>query len=136
MYIVFVTVTFNLTFDFDKMTLSGEMKLEIIKKYYSNDKSPTKTRRFLQKLYPKVKELRNLNVKTIYRLVKKFETDFSLLPRRPTGRPKSVVVDKNVEKIKRSLEHNSKRSVRELSRQTNLSSSTVWRILKVFRPLN
>ena len=132
MYIV--TVTFNLTFDFDKMTLSGEMKLEIIKKYYSNNKSPIKTRRFLQKLYPK--ELRNLNVKTIYRLVKKFETDFSLLPRRPTGRPKSVVVDKNVEKIKRSLEHNSKRSVRELSRQTNLSSSTVWRILKVFKPLN
>ena len=128
MYIV--TVTFNLTFDFDKMTLSGEMKLEIIKKYYSNNKSPIKTRRFLQKLYPK--ELRNLNVKTIYRLVKKFETDFTLLPRRPTGRPKSVVVDKNVEKIKRSLEHNSKRSVRELSRQTNLSSSTVWRILKVF----
>ena len=128
MYIV--RVTFNWTFDFDKMTLSGEMKLEIIKKYYSNNKSPIKTRRFLQKLYPK--ELRNLNVKTIYRLVKKFETDFTLLPRRPTGRPKSVVVDKNVEKIKRSLEHNSKRSVRELSRQTNLSSSTVWRILKVF----
>ena len=46
-----------------------------------------------------------------------------LLPVRQTGRPKSVVTDNNVEKIKRSLEERPRRSVRDLSKQTKLSSS-------------
>ena len=111
------------------MPLSGELKLEVIKQYYGNDRSLTKTRRALMKIYPK--ELRNLNIKTIQRVVGKLETDLTLLPGRHTGRPKSAVIDKNVEKIKRSLEESPRRSVRDLSRRTKLSSTTVWRILRV-----
>ena len=47
----------------------------------------------------------------------------TLLSVRQTGRPKSVFVDNNIEKIKRSLEERPWRSVRDLSKQTKLSSS-------------
>ena len=37
---------------FEKMSLSGELKLEVIKQYYGNDQSLTKTQRALMKIYP------------------------------------------------------------------------------------
>ena len=95
--------------------------MEVIKYYYGNDQSLTKTQHALMKIYPK--ELRNLSLKTIQRVVGKFERDLTLLPVRQTGRPKSVVTDINVEKIRRSLEERPRRSLRDLSKQTKLSSS-------------
>ena len=95
--------------------------MEVIKYYYGNDQSLTKTQRALMKIYPR--ELRNLSLKTIQRDVGKFERDLTLLPVRQTGRLKSVVTDRNVEKIRRSLEERPRRSLRDLSKQTKLSSS-------------
>ena len=73
------------------------------------------------KIYPR--EMRNLSLKTIQRVVGKLEKDLTLLTVRQTKRPKSVISDNNVEKIKRSLEERPRRSVRDLSKQTKLSSS-------------
>ena len=95
--------------------------MEVIKYYYGNDQSLTKTQRALMKVYPR--ELRNLSLKTIQRVVGKFERDLTLLPVRQTRRLKSVVTDINVEKIRRSLEERPRRSLRDLSKQTKLSSS-------------
>ena len=95
--------------------------MEVIKYYYGNDQSLTKTQHALMKIYPR--ELRNLSLKTIQRVVGKFERDLTLLPVRQTGRLKSVVTDINVEKIRRSLEERPRRSLRDSSKQTKLFSS-------------
>jgi hypothetical protein len=71
---------------FEKMPLSGELKLEVIKYLYGNDQSLTKTQRVLMKIYPR--ELGNLSLKTIQRVVGKLEKGWTLLPVRQTGRPK------------------------------------------------
>ena len=76
--------------------------MEVIKHYYRNDHSLTKTQRALMKIYPR--DIRDLSLKTIQRVVGKFERDLTLLPVRQTGRPTSEVTDNNVEKIKRYLE--------------------------------
>ena len=76
--------------------------MEVIKHFYGNDQSLTKTQRALMKIYPR--EIRNLSFKTIQRVVGKFERDLTLLPVPQTGRPTSEVTDNNVKKIKRSLE--------------------------------
>ena len=95
--------------------------MEVIKHYYGNDQSLTKIQCALMKIYPR--ELRNLSLKTIQRVFGKFERDLTLLPVRQTGRPTSEVTDNNVIKIKRYLEERPRRSVRDLSKQTKLSSS-------------
>ena len=72
------------------------------------------------------RELRNLSLETIQRVVGKFERDLTLPPVRQTGRLKSVVTDNNVEKIRRSLEEKPRRY---LSKQAKLSSSLKEEIL-------
>ena len=64
--------------------------------------------------------MKNLSLKTVQRVVGKFERDLTLLPVRQTGRPTSEVTDNNVIKIKRYLEERPWRSVSDL---TKLSSS-------------
>ena len=68
-------------------------------------------------------------LKTIQRVVGKLEEDLTLLPVRQTGRPTSEVTGNNVKKIKRYLEERPRRSVRDLSKQTKLSSSLKEEIL-------
>ena len=48
----------------------------------------------------------------------KLETDLGLLPERYTGRPKSAVVDENVEKIERSLKQSKDRRSKKTKKKT------------------
>lgn len=80
------------------MTLSGQLKLDIIKLYYANGQSLSKSRCAMQRLYHK--EGRRPSKTIIIRAISTFNIDLSLHPHSREGRPKSAIVDKNVAKIK------------------------------------
>ena len=88
-----------------EITLSGQLKKEITKNFYENDGCLTKIRISVMKTYRE--ESRNLNIVTIRQVLRKLDTDLSLLAGRYTN---SALIVKNVEKIKRSLEWSLERS--------------------------
>ena len=83
------------------MPLTGEIKLEIIKLFYANQRSTIQTYRDLVK--KRGEKLRNLNLRTISRVVKKFETQLTLQNQKHEGRPKTTDIDKNIEKVMKTL---------------------------------
>ena len=86
-------------------TLSGQRKKEITRNLYGNDGCLTKIGSSMMKSYRE--ESRNLNIITIQRVLRKLDTDLSLLPGRHTN---SALIVKNMEKRKRSLKWSLERS--------------------------
>ena len=110
------------------MPLSGQYKLQSIKFYYA--KTPNSTwYAVVIPLYGKV--MKDLQHKTIQRVVAQLEIHLTLHNKEHTGSPKSVVIGKNVEKVKWTLEESPQRSVRTISKRLKLSSTSVWRIIRI-----
>ena len=76
------------------------------------------------------KEAKNMDVRQISRVVNNFESRYSLTNEKPSGRTRTVVVDKTIERVKRQLELSPRRSVRGLSKQLKVSTGSVWKILR------
>ena len=76
------------------MAFTKEIKLEIVKTYWLCGGSITAARRLLQKNDRST--FGKLDDRAIRRLVKKLETDFSLLKNTSEGRPRSALSDKNI----------------------------------------
>ena len=107
------------------MGYAKEEKLEIVKTYWTCGGSVTSARRLLQK--KNRSKFSKLDDKTIRRLVKKLETDCTLVKNTSTGRPKSALSEKNISRVQRKLENSPRRT---LSRELKLSTTSVWRILR------
>ena len=88
----------------------------------------TSARRLLQRR--DMSKFGRLHTTTIVRIVKKLETDCSLVKNGRTGRPKSALSEKNVMRVKNKLESSPRRSTRTLSRELKLSQTAVWKILR------
>ena len=110
------------------MGFSKEVKLEIVKTYWICGGSVTSARRLLQRR--DMSKFGRLHTTTIVRIVKKLETDCSLVKNGRTGRPKSALSEKNVMRVKKKLESCPRRSTRTLSRELKLSRTAVWKILR------
>ena len=88
----------------------------------------TSARRLLQK--KDKSKFSKLDDRTIRRLVKKLETDCTLIKNTCTGRPKSALSKKNIKWVQRKLENSPRRSTTTLGREPKLSTTSVWRILR------
>ena len=110
------------------MGYAKEEKLEIVKTYWTCGGSVTSARRLLKK--KNKSKFSKLDDRTIRRLVKKLETDCTLVKNTSTGRPKSALSEKNISRVQRKLENSPRRSTRTLSRELKLSATSVWRILR------
>ena len=71
-----------------------------------------------------------MDVRQITRVMKNFESRYTLMKEKPPGRTRTVVVDKTIERVKRQLELSPRRSVRGLSRQLKVSTGSMWKILR------
>ena len=83
------------------MGFSKEVKLEIVKTYWICGGSVTSARRLLQRR--DMSKFGRLHTTTIVRIVKKLETDYSLVKNGRTGRPKSALSEKNVMRLRKKL---------------------------------
>ena len=110
------------------MTISDEMRVDMVKFFYANGSSCTIARRALQKKYGD--KARKIHLKTIQRQVTKFERDLTLRRKGTGGGAKTAIVHKNITKVERLLEESPRRSVRNIAKRTKLTPSTVWRILR------
>jgi hypothetical protein len=88
------------------MALSLAFKLAIIDAYYENGRSLTAVKRML--LAHKTSVWRtmaqNLSHKQILRVVKKLQTSHTLKKDSPPGRSRTIVCDRNIERVRRKLE--------------------------------
>ena len=112
------------------MGISKEFRLAIIQAYYANGKSRIATKRFLVYRSEWSKEAKSMDVRQITRVMKNFESRYTLMKEKPPGRTRTVVVDKTIERVKRQLELSPRRSVRGLSRQLKVSTGSMWKILR------
>ena len=112
------------------MLLPLDYKLAIVKAYFENGSSPILTKRFLQYHSIWAKEAATLHRRQILRIVKKLQDTYTLLSVKPPGRNRTVIVDKNIQRVKKQLDLSPKRSIRSLSRQLKMSTGTVWKILR------
>ena len=113
------------------MTLSAGFKLAIIEAYYENGHSLIAVKHSLMSKSSQWGAVaRNLSNQQILRVVKQLQTQHTLKNTSPRGRTKTVISDKNIERVKRKLELSPRRSTRSLARERHLSQSSVWRILR------
>ena len=111
-----------------KMVFTEEMKLDVVEFFYSNGKSWTATRRAMQREYPKHRY--HIHMKTIQRIITKFERDLTLKKTKRGGPKNTVVITKNVRKVDEILSKSPNRSVRNIAKRTSLTKSSVWVILR------
>ena len=113
------------------MVLSIELKMTIIEAYFENGRSPARVRRLLlsrgSKWSTVVPTLSNQQIK---RVVNQLQTNYTLKKISPPGRSRSVISNKNLDRIKKKLELSPRRSVRSLSRELGISKTTTWRMLR------
>lgn len=110
------------------MTYSKQIKLQVVKAYWSCGGSLTNARRFLKK--KDGAKFRTLTDQMIRRMVKKLEKDCTMEKGHSSGRPKSALSDKNIARVQQKLEHSPRRSTRRVSKELKLSQTSVWRILR------
>ena len=60
----------------------------------------------------------------------KLQTSYTLHKTSPPGRSRTVVANPNIERLKKKLDLSPRRSVRSLSRQLKISTTSTWRILR------
>ena len=111
------------------MVQQPEFKFAIIKAYFENDCSPILTKRALRHTVW-AKEAARLHRPQILRVVEKLKNTFTLLNKKPPGRNRTVITDKNIQRVKRQLDISPRRSIRSLSRQLKISTGTTWKILR------
>jgi transposase len=105
------------------MTISDEMRIDMMKMFYANGSSFIKARRALQRKYGE--KARHVHLKTIQRQITKFERDLTLRRNGTGGGAKTAIVDKNIKKVEKVLEQSPRRSVRTISKRTKLAQTTV-----------
>lgn len=116
-----------------KFLMDMPTRLEFTKLYYANGQSPTACLRAYKKEHKLISDPYTLS--DIKYLINKFETTYSLHDRKSSGRP-SIINDDSIETVRNSLSlqseqnNNSISSLREASRSTGISYTTVRKIAK------
>ena len=108
------------------MPLEVKVKVDIVKWYYENRGSVINPQRAFKRKYDsKTAPARS----TITEIVKRFEDTGSVLDRARPGPDFSQRTPQNVEKARKRLTDSPHRSIRRLSRESDLTYGTVCRIL-------
>lgn len=79
-----------------------------------------------------VRELKHLNVdrRFVYRTIKRYNETGDVKDKPRHGRPRSVIKEDIIAKVKRLIEQNPKRSSNELAQELGISRSSIGRILQ------
>ena len=86
------------------MVLSNKLKFDILREYYKNGESLIATKQALFQLYSKDESIRKLPNKTILRVIKNMSKEFKLLKYKPPGRSRSVLANRNVDRVKHQFD--------------------------------
>lgn len=105
-----------------------KQRLEIVQFYYANSRSPVATRRAIQRkngadFVPSEQQ--------ISRVIKKFESEFTLHDKKVPVRRRNTRSTENIAAVAASVRDNSNVSVNRRSQELGLSRMTVWRILRI-----
>lgn len=102
-------------------------RLIIIQKFYKNNRSFTQTHRDLREDFG---PHNRPSVLAIRRIVKKFETNFTLHDTRTPVRQRNARNQENIDAVSASVTEDANRSINRRSQELGLSRMTTWRILR------
>ncbi|CAK9833779.1 hypothetical protein ANTRET_LOCUS10412 [Anthophora retusa] len=108
--------------------LTPQQRVIVVKIYYQNQSSVVQTQRRLRDIFG-----RNYvpSKSTILRIIKNFETLFTVADRPKSGRPRSPQSnEKNIESVKSSVAENPETSIKRRAQELGINRQTIWTIMK------
>ena len=106
-------------------------KARLVELFFANGESLRLTRRkFFTESSNSGKPI-VLSDRQVSRVIAKWRRDLSVVPNRSRqGRPKAKTTQFEVDRVKQRLADSPRRSTRRISRETGISQSSVWRIIR------
>lgn len=107
--------------------LTPQQRVEVIKTFYLNNRSIVKTRRNLRDFFG----LNNVPKKsTIQRIIKNFETLYTLADKVKSGRARSVRTAQNIAAVRDNVDESPDTSVRHRAQEFGMSPASLFKIIK------
>ncbi|CAH0562881.1 unnamed protein product [Brassicogethes aeneus] len=111
------------------MRWSGEQRGFVVETFFKNNESVVAAQRAFRRRFGLNRHDSVPDPKTIRKWISYVRTTGSAIPKKPTGRPKSVRTPETIEAVRRSIEQSPTRSARKHASALRISSRTVRRIL-------